>query len=222
MPEPFTVISWNVGNGMAPPDRLAAALRDSGADVIGLEELSAAQAQALETGLADVYPHRALFGRGIPGKGILSRFLIHDLKHLAFHKTRPDLHAIVEREGAPMHVVVVHPPPPAPQEINARARQMAQIKRLADLPDPVLMMGDLNMTHWQQAYHELIDAGLLDAFAEAGHGSSLTFPTRRGALPLLPLLRLDYIFHSTELTALDAWVGADGGSDHLPLFAQFR
>lgn len=222
MPAPFTVLSWNIGNGLASPDRLAAAVRDSGADIVGLEEVSEAQAAALETELADCYPWRALFGRGIPGKGILSRFPIHDLKHLAFHTERPDLHAMVEREGGLMHVIIVHPPPPAPQEINARSKQLAQLRKLADLPEPLLLMGDMNMTHWQQAYHELVSAGLLDAFAEAGRGSALTFPTRRGSLPLRPMLRLDYIFHSTELTALDAWVGADGGSDHLPLFAQFR
>lgn len=220
MPTPFTVLSWNVGNGLAKPDRLAAALRDSNADIIGLEELSEEQAAALEAGLADLYPWRALFGRGIPGKGILSRFPIHNLKHLSFHPERPDLQAQVEREGQRMHVIIVHPPPPAPQELNARAKQMAALKKLVDLPDPVLMMGDMNMTHWQQAYHDLLAAGLLDAFAEAGHGSSLTFPTRRGSLPLRPVLRLDYILHSTELATLDAWVGADGGSDHLPLFAR--
>ncbi|MBL8145642.1 MAG: endonuclease/exonuclease/phosphatase family protein [Anaerolineae bacterium] len=221
MPTPFTVLTWNVGNGLAKPDRLTAALRDSSADIIGLEELSEEQAAALEAGLADLYPWRVLFGRGIPGKGILSRFPIHDQKQLSFHPKRPDLHAQVEREGGLMHVIVVHPPPPAPQEINARARQMAEISKLVNLPDPVVLMGDMNMTHWQQAYHELLNAGLLDAFAEAGRGSSLTFPTRRGSLPLLPMIRLDYIFHSTELTALEAWVGADGGSDHLPLFARF-
>ncbi|MFN8377813.1 MAG: endonuclease/exonuclease/phosphatase family protein [Anaerolineae bacterium] len=222
MAEPFTVLSWNVGNGLSRPERLAGALRHSGADIIGLEELSGEQAAVIEAELAELYPWRALFGRGIPGKGILSRFPIHDLKHLSYHPERPDLHVIVHRENAPMHILVVHPPPPAPQEINARAKQIAQLKKLADLPDPVLMMGDMNMTHWQQAYHELQGAGLLDTFAEVGHGSSLTFPTRRGSVPLRPMLRLDYIFHSTELTALDAWVGADGGSDHLPLFARFR
>jgi vancomycin resistance protein VanJ len=222
MPAPFTVLSWNIGNGLAKPERLIDVLRHSEADVIGLEEVSAEQAEAMETALADAYPHRAIFGRGIPGKGLLSRFPVRELEHLTFHPSRPDLHAVVEREGALMHVLVVHPPPPAPQEIAARTRQLEQLHGLAELPVPVLLMGDLNMIEWQQGYHQLLDLGLLDAFAEAGHGSALTFPTRRGAVPLRPLLRLDYIFHSTELTALDAWVGPDGGSDHLPLFAQFR
>lgn len=222
MPAPFTVLSWNIGNGLAAPDRLTAALRDSGADIIGLEEVSEAQAAALETGLADCYPWRALFGRGIPGKGLLSRFPVHDLEHLSFHPNRPDMHAHIERDGVRMHVIIVHPPPPAPQELNARASQMEQLRRLVALPEPLLLMGDMNMVHWQQGYRDLLTAGLLDAFAEAGRGSSLTFPTRRGSLPLRPMLRLDYIFHSTELTALEAWVGADGGSDHLPLFARFQ
>lgn len=222
MATPLTTLTWNIGNGLAKPDRLVEILRASNTDIIGLEEVSEEQADALESEMADLYPWRALFGRGIPGKGILSKFPIDDLKHLDFHPERPDLHAIILREDTPLHVLVVHPPPPALQELNNRAKQMEQLKELAGLYDPVLLMGDLNTTHWQQAYHQLIEAGLLDAFAGAGRGSSLTFPTRRGVLPLRPVLRLDYIFHSTELTALDAWVGDDGGSDHLPLYATFR
>jgi vancomycin resistance protein VanJ len=32
--------------------------------------------------------------------------------------------------------------------------------------------------------------------------------------------RYDYIWHTAELQALDASVGSDGGSDHLPVVAR--
>jgi endonuclease/exonuclease/phosphatase family metal-dependent hydrolase len=35
----------------------------------------------------------------------------------------------------------------------------------------------------------------------------------------LPLLRIDYIFHSADLATVGARVGPLGGSDHLPIVA---
>jgi vancomycin resistance protein VanJ len=32
--------------------------------------------------------------------------------------------------------------------------------------------------------------------------------------------RVDYIWHTPDLVALEAWVGADAGSDHLPVLAR--
>ncbi|HYO89566.1 MAG TPA: endonuclease/exonuclease/phosphatase family protein [Candidatus Limnocylindrales bacterium] len=215
----LTVMTYNIGNGTATPDRLATVLRDSGADIIGLEEVSAAQAAELDAPLADSYPYRALFGEGIPGKGVLSRLPIRSVQQLDFNPGRPDLHAIVEWRGAALHVLVVHPPPPTPPAMADRDRQLERLQALVALPEPLLMMGDLNMIRFQNAYHALLATGLQDAFATAGRGSSRTFPRRRGWFPLIPIIRLDYILHSSELTARDAWVGGDAGSDHLPLFA---
>ncbi|MEI6777780.1 MAG: hypothetical protein WCK70_12850 [Chloroflexales bacterium] len=33
--------------------------------------------------------------------------------------------------------------------------------------------------------------------------------------------RIDYIWHSADLRAINAWVGTDGGSNHFPVIAQF-
>jgi endonuclease/exonuclease/phosphatase (EEP) superfamily protein YafD len=49
----------------------------------------------------------------------------------------------------------------------------------------------------------------------------LTFHRLISWLPLLPMLRVDYIWHTESLRALQAWVGADAGSDHLPVLAKF-
>ena len=44
----FTVLSFNVGNGFADPARLVEYLGDEQADVVGIQELSVPQAEAIE------------------------------------------------------------------------------------------------------------------------------------------------------------------------------
>jgi len=39
-------------------------------------------------------------------------------------------------------------------------------------------------------------------------------------MPMLPFLRVDYIWSTPDLTALAAWLGEDAGSDHLPVLAR--
>lgn len=81
----------------------------------------------------------------------------------------------------------------------------------------MLVLCDCNLTDTSEAYATL-RAGLHDSFAEAGWGLGLTMLLSQ---PHIPAQRYDYIWHTDELVALSAQVGADGGSDHLLLLAQF-
>jgi vancomycin resistance protein VanJ len=36
----------------------------------------------------------------------------------------------------------------------------------------------------------------------------------------IPVQRIDYVWHSAEFIALEAFVGQEGGSDHLPMVAK--
>jgi len=51
-----SVMTYNVGNGLAHPSRLAHLLRLGAADLVGLQELALPQAEVLAADLADVYP----------------------------------------------------------------------------------------------------------------------------------------------------------------------
>ena len=231
----FTVMTYNVGNGLALPDNLANYVLQSGADIVGLQELSEAQAEAVAQATADVYPHLVLRGTGFSGRGLLSRHPIRESAWLPLAPGRPDLHATIEIGGEPVAVFVAHPPPPRlrRQGVVFEPETLAQIDRLAELvteASPAILIGDFNMTARHPRYAHLAAAGLVDSFRETGTGRGATFPLRPGQtqrfnhrmswVPLPAFARIDYVWHTEDLTSLESWVERGAGSDHLPLFAR--
>jgi endonuclease/exonuclease/phosphatase family metal-dependent hydrolase len=229
-----TVLTYNVGNGMADPRRLAALLRPGAVDVVGLQELAHAQAHVLSE-LVDVYPYQVLMPGGFTGKGLLSRYPIRDHERLLLYPGRPDLQATLEVDGAGLNVWVVHPPPPrfAGPRFAFHPTAVSQITALAALAlehPPGVLLGDFNMTPRHSLYSSLRSAGLVDAFALAGVGRGFTLPRRLGKaarlqhglhhLPLRPVARVDYIWCTPGVQPEAAWVGDDAGSDHLPVVAR--
>jgi endonuclease/exonuclease/phosphatase family metal-dependent hydrolase len=77
-PNSFTVLTYNVGNGLAEASRLASFVRESGADIVGLQEIDALQAAALNDAAAEVYPYRVIQGSGFAGRGLLSKYPVLD------------------------------------------------------------------------------------------------------------------------------------------------
>ena len=220
----FTVMTYNVGNGLARPERLARLLRESDADLIGLQELTPDQAATLGPELRCDYPYQSLHGAGIPGKGLLSRYPVLDATLLDLHPGRPDLRARLKVNGERLQFLVAHPPPPRLHRRGVKPTPYAQAQlgallKLAQSGEPTVLLGDFNMRDTHTPYDDLVQAGLIDAFRAVGRQGH-TFPLRRGSLPLRPLLRLDYIWHTPHLRALDARIGPDGGSDHLPVLAK--
>jgi len=228
-------MTYNVGNGLADPGLLATLLKKTAADVVGLQELAAAQAEVLAVDLADLYPYQLLAPTGFSGKGLLSRFPLLYQEQLQLYPGRPDIRAAVDVNGIPLGVLVVHPPPPrlVGSRITFDAATLAQLDALADLAiehAPSVLLGDFNMTRRNRSHARFMAAGLADAFAVAGTGRGWTLPVRLGhatrfnhrlqGLPLRPVARVDYIWYTAPLHAEAAWVGPDAGSDHLPVLAR--
>jgi endonuclease/exonuclease/phosphatase (EEP) superfamily protein YafD len=228
-------MTYNVGNGLAEPGRLANLLLKTAADIVGLQEVAAVQAEVLAVDLADVYPYQLLVPSGYSGKGLLSRFPFLHHEQLQLYPGRPDLRAAVDVHGMALGVLVVHPPPPrfSGSRISFDAATSAQLDSLADLAiehAPSVLLGDFNMTRRNPRHARFVAAGLADAFAVAGTGRGWTLPVRLGyaarfnhrlhGLPLWPIARVDYIWYTPPLHAEAAWVGPDAGSDHLPVLAR--
>jgi endonuclease/exonuclease/phosphatase family metal-dependent hydrolase len=235
----FSILTYNVGNGRASPARLVRMLRDSGADIVALQELSDVQAEEIERDLPDLFPYRALFPGGFAGKGILSRYPIGRAEQLHLSQQRPDL-LVALHLNRPLTVISAHPPPPRPSPLKLSFDQdtLAEIKSLAALARenaPAILLGDFNMTDTNPEYASIASAGLQDAFRASGRGRGNTLPRRIGPwrrnrwlnglirwVPLVPLVRIDFIWHTAQLESLECRVGQDAGSDHLPVLAVMR
>jgi endonuclease/exonuclease/phosphatase (EEP) superfamily protein YafD len=230
-----TVMTFNLGNGMASPDELVPMLQESGADVVGLVEVTAATASAIESDLAGQYPYRVVMGDGIEGKGLLSRFPIVEYEWLNYNPGRPDLRVQLEIDLQLVTVVVAHPPPPEItwRGVQDRSGTRAQIDGIfaliAEIDHPLLLIGDFNITRQHDLYDEIEATGLQDTFHISGQGFGFTMPARFQHLAAIsdrladirihPVARIDYIWASPEWLPLDARVGKDAGSDHLPVIA---
>jgi endonuclease/exonuclease/phosphatase family metal-dependent hydrolase len=229
-------MTFNVGNGLARPRQLVEALRDEDADIVALQELSDQQAEAIEKDLIADFPNQVLVPAGFAGKGVLSRYPLLHSRSLELYPERPDLTVRLDIDGVPLSIVAGHPPPPRLHGAHLTFDQhaLAQLETLANHAieeAPAILLGDMNMTPGHAVYTRFVTLGLVDAFAQAGSGRGWTLPVRVGQgrikhglqrVPLHALARVDYIWLTPGLRAESAWVGRDGGSDHLPVLARIQ
>ena len=213
--------------GKSLPDRQSQIdmLRDSGADIIALQEVEQDSVEAINSQLADVYPYRALYPAGVAGTGIISKYPIHDEDFFLltpgclFHTM-----ATVDVDGIPVTVISAHPPPPFSisefQYKSFRYEETSKLIALTSQEQPALILGDFNITDQTSVYRLLIDAGFQDTYREVGWGFGYTWPVRIRAVDWpMPLMRIDFIWHTDNFQAVSAWVGPKTVSDHLPVIA---
>ncbi len=176
------------------------------------------------------------------GQGILSRYpILEDDYWIYDFLPIPLAHqrVVIDVEGTQVVLYNVHPTHPGMTGdafFSTQLRRMEiqnLISRVQAETLPVIMLGDFNLSDLNIEYEMLTDV-LTDSYRSVGRGMGFTFPELReanagdsiGILPeifsdirLIPLfLRLDYVFHSEEFTALSAYIHhTSGGSDHRPL-----
>ena len=231
---PIAILTYNVGNGLANPERLAAFLRDSDADVIGLQEINAAQAEALEEIALGAYPHRVVHGAGFDGSALLSKHPITDLDWHDLAIGRRARRATLDINGAPLRMTVAHPHPPRLRRWGIHfdkttRQQLDMLGQLVSADPHSVLVGDFNMTMRHPIHGEFRQFGLIDAFHTVGKGRGSTFPLRPGHMksfdhhltwvPLPAFTRPDYIWHTTDLRTVVSWTERGVGSDRRPVFA---
>lgn len=110
-PSSLTVMTLNVGAGLARDEDVVAAIIHEDPDVVAIEELPQAQALRLRAQLGERYPHNAFFGDANEGRGILTRRRLLSATTLEVAAGRPDMLARIDAGGREIAVVIVHPRP---------------------------------------------------------------------------------------------------------------
>jgi vancomycin resistance protein VanJ len=237
---PFTVLTYNLHAEADELDAMVALIRAANADIVAVQEVSAAAAERLPIALADIYPYMALYpGETYPtqGQGILSRYPIVEERYwrntqLA-HNALGHLRALLDVNDVRVVFYNAHPVHPGMgNSFYDDAVRGAEIdlvlEMVAQETQPVLILGDFNMGEQSDDYARIIDNGYTDVYRAVASGFGFTFPEwsradtipgfQARALPLPPLLRLDYVF-ARGICPLSARVwDTTGGSDHHPLF----
>jgi endonuclease/exonuclease/phosphatase family metal-dependent hydrolase len=109
--------------------------------------------------------------------------------------------------------------------VNYRGREAqaaALVERMEGLDGPAVLMGDFNMDERADA-HDVFAGALRDAYEEVGPGFGFTWPSGwryRGVPVPGPLVRLDYVFHTPDLRAEDAYRVCEGATDHCYVVAR--
>lgn len=226
-----TAMSFNVLWSNQDYGRIAEAITVAGADIVALQELRPEHLPALQAALGEVYPYHVMLPTELYHTiGLLSRFPIEGVTSLADPPFERAMLARVRVEGRPLAVIVAHLTPtnmldhglarlPATVSERYTRRQQqgeALLRVVGERGEPAVVLCDCNLTDTSEAY-ALLRTGLVDSFAEAGwgFGHTMLLPALR-----LPAQRLDYIWHTPDLLPLEARVGLDGSSDHLPVVAR--
>lgn len=223
-----TAMTFNLGGGLTLPEPLAQTIAAAQTDIVAVQELTTQSAAVLATELAATYPYRIL-DPAVGSTGLLSKLPIVSYKWLSPPGGRPFLHVVVDQEGADLHIFSVHLLTPGiiwsdtfhlPRgiiETGLEGEVAYLLQQVAQVSEPVVVLGDFNMSDQSRAYSAMT-ASLQDGFRQAGIGLGRTFPNNfhlAGVRIPVPLVRIDYVFHSPYLETTSATVNCiEGQSDH--------
>lgn len=214
-------------------DRVAALVRETGADIVLLQEVDSAVARsgrvdqpaelARRTGFHARFGNALAYQGGGYGIATLSRWPITDSRLVRLpvdppqtrsgnsHEPRGVLDVTIAAPGGTLHVLNTHLDPSADdhwrrQEADSVLSLAVQLRESGALP--VLVGGDFNSTPESEVQARLRAGGLRDLWPTCGEGDGLTYPMRE------PVKRIDYLFAAGATTCTHARVLESDASDH--------
>nr|WP_019545961.1 endonuclease/exonuclease/phosphatase family protein [Streptomyces sulphureus] len=210
-----TVATHNVDAENLDPAGTVRSLAASGADVLALEEVSDARADAYEKGLRSAYPHHKLIGT----VGLWSKYPMTDVREVDIEMGWPRaLRATVHTPQGKLAVYAAHLPSvrvefrsgftAGQRDGSAQALGRAISHEKAGR---VVLLGDLNGTMNDRALAP-ITSQMRSAQGAAGDGFGFSWPAA------FPMARIDQIMVK-GVEPESAWTLDAAGSDHLPIAA---
>lgn len=152
---------------------------------------------------------------------LLSKFPLKDTEvKFLIDDDIPSIHAKIQlKNGKWVRLYCLHPMPPSPTEnedsLDRDAELLLVAKKVKDLDEPVIVLGDLNDVAWSHTTRLFPRISrLLDP--RIGRGVYNTFHVN------YPFFRwpLDHMFVSKDFQLVQIERLSSGGSDHFPMFAE--
>jgi endonuclease/exonuclease/phosphatase (EEP) superfamily protein YafD len=219
------VLTVNLLSGQAAGEELVGLTRGTGADVLFLQELTDdAVTRLKQAGLADLLPYEMLGIEGYRyrGSGIYARHSLSDGLAIGPSYASQPTARLDLPSGHSVHLVCVHPHPPAPPWYWPAAPRWR--RELAALPGPnpipVVVAGDFNATLDHAQFRRLLRMGHADAASQVGHGLFATWAPAASGRPAL--LAFDHVLVDPRCAVLATATYPLTGSDHRALYAEFR
>lgn len=239
-PRELKVLNYNIHQGFdyysAPGlQRLARVIEESGADLVGLQEIprgaNLSGGHDLASWLRWRFPgYQVVYGPkagDMFGNIIMSRYPLgawgserYDLvteDSIANQASPPRglVWATLSTDGGELLFISTHLTAYSGYDADREAQAEALVKRWNGRGRTIIA-GDFNAGPGDQAIKSLVAAGLQDLPAAKGLGATTTYPA------IEPNERLDYLFGSADLEAVTVEVGGPPASDHLPVRATIR
>lgn len=210
------VVSFNVLTSNHRHAEVLDYLRQSEADLLFIMEVDDRWAAALKP-LTRTHPHHLLHPRQDNfGLALFSRVPLDEVRILTSADigspiiTMPCIQAHLTHAGHAMTFLGIHPlPPMGKAQASSRDAQMQALARwVSNIPNPVMIAGDLNATPWSHGMDLLTAGSGLNLAPDAWK------PTWRAASALA--IPIDHALARSPLMIRQRQIGPDLGSDHRP------
>ncbi len=209
-------------------DSITKMVTENNPDIIGLQEVRSQTVPILIKRFAKDYPYHAFHPVELSHNvGILSRFPIDKFIALPAPPIQRAIQVTLRlNNGESIDAIVAHLTPSYPLYkflklakywYTSRAAEASYLSNIVkQYNQPLIVMCDCNFTDTSETYSQMYDV-MNDSFREVGWGLG---HTSRGRF--FPIARIDYIWHTKQLQAIDGYVGKHAGSDHLPVIAKLQ
>jgi endonuclease/exonuclease/phosphatase family metal-dependent hydrolase len=225
---PMQVMTYNIHSaynieGHQNPEEIARVIEASGADIIALQEVSRGWLIEGSTDLASWLARRLnmdILFKGTTGPvwgiAILTRYPIMDhgsgvLPLDGSLLGRGYLWAkIVVDAQQPLQIIATHLHH-IEEEVSVRLAQVPVLLEYWDHAPCSVILGDMNAKPGEPDMDLILQAGFIDSWNEVGSGDGYTYSSGD------PYQRIDWIWHTQDLVALDVEILQSTASDHLPV-----
>ncbi|WP_372369271.1 endonuclease/exonuclease/phosphatase family protein [Candidatus Uabimicrobium sp. HlEnr_7] len=215
----MTMLHFNVLRSNNNYDEVIDFIKNTKADFVCLQEVTFEWEKACQE-LHELYPHRQGVSRGDSfGILFLSRhsFSYSKIEYFSRSST-PSIVVKINQQNQEFTIIATHPLPPRTADYSASRNEQLQAlaKYIGVVKNPLVVVGDLNMTPWSPYFSDFINAtGLKDS--RQGFGNQSSWPS----MSFLLWIPIDHLLLSPGGKVYKRTTMNNYGSDHYPIFTNF-